>query len=136
MRYLAIDYGIKRTGLAACDESEMIATPMGVLEGQKKLVSDIAEIIEQEGIEAVLFGLPLNMDGTEGRQTRIVRKFAEKLGKVIELPIHFHDERLSSFEAGRKLSGLSLTRKKKKKLIDSVAAAKILQSFLDNKNTL
>ncbi len=79
MRYLAIDYGAKRTGLALCDAGETIATPLTTIHGQKQLIDKIAELIEAENVEAVVLGLPLNMDGSESAQTKVVRKFAERL---------------------------------------------------------
>jgi len=134
MRYLAIDLGQKRTGLAVCDEGETIACPLAVLQG-RSIVGPILEIIEKEQIDAVVLGLPLNMDGTEGAQAKLVRGFGEQIGLEINLPIYFQDERLSSFEAEKKLSGHGLTHKKKKRRLDAIAAAAILQSFLDTKHT-
>ena len=135
MRYLAIDYGQKRTGLAVCDNDETIASPLTVIQGQGQLVPHVIKIIQREQIEAVVIGLPLNMDDTEGPQAKRIRDFAEKLSKDITVPIHFHDERLSSFDAEKKLSGLGMTRQHKKKRIDAIAAAAILQAFLDHKHT-
>jgi len=134
MRYLCIDYGQKRTGLALCDGGEVIASPLVVLSSGANLIREIAGVIEREDIGAVLMGLPLNMDGTEGPIVKTVRKFADELGEHIAVPIGFHDERLSSFDAEKKLAGLELTRGKKKKHLDAVAAASILQSFLDEKH--
>jgi putative Holliday junction resolvase len=71
MRYLAIDYGTKRTGLAICDASETIASPLAVLQGQKELLNKIAEIVKTENAEAIVLGLPLNMSGTESSQTKL-----------------------------------------------------------------
>ncbi len=135
MRYLGIDYGQKRTGLAICDAGEMIASPLKVLTvAQSELVAGIADIINREKVEAVVLGLPLNMDGTAGHQVRRVQKFAVQMKEYIDIPIHFQDERLSSFDAEGKLAGTELTRKKKKKRLDAIAAASILQSFLDQKH--
>jgi putative Holliday junction resolvase len=133
MRYLAIDYGTKRTGLAICDASETIASPLTVLHGQKWLLKKIAEIIEAENVEAIVLGLPLNMTGTESSQTKLVRKFAEKLKEHISVPIHYQDERLSSFGAEEKLAPADFTRGKRKKRIDAIAAAEILEAFLEQK---
>ncbi len=135
MRYLAIDYGEKRTGLAICDAGEMIASPLAVVSGQPELIPRILAVIKSENVEAIVIGLPLNMDNTEGPQVKRVKSFAARLKEHIDIPIHFYDERLSSFEAEKKLSGVDLTRKGKKKRLDAVAAAAILQSFLDEKNT-
>jgi len=135
MRYMGIDYGQKRTGLSICDAGEMIASPLKVLTvGQGYLVAGIAEIVKRENVDAIVLGLPLNMDGTSGYQAKLVRAFAAQIKDRIDIPIHFHDERLSSFEAEGKLAGVELTRKKKKARLDAVAAAAILQSFLDEKH--
>ncbi len=130
MRYLAIDYGTKRTGLAICDSAETIASPLTVIQGQKELLKKIAEVIETENVEAVVLGLPLNMDGSESTQTKLVLKFAGQLKEHLHIPVHLQDERLSSFGAEEKLIPANYTRKKKKKRLDAVAAAEILESFL------
>lgn len=135
MRYLGIDYGQKRTGLAICDVAETIASPLKVLTvARSELFASIAEIVKGENIEAIVLGLPLNMDGTAGHQVKFVQDFARRIKEHVPLPVYFQDERLSSFEAEGKLSGTELTRKKKKARLDAVAAAAILQSFLDKKH--
>ncbi len=131
MRYLAIDYGLKRTGLAICDADETLASPLVVLTGQGGLIEKIRRIVADQAVEAIVFGLPLNMDGTEGAQAKRVRDFAAQFTQIIDLPIFFQDERLSSFDAEKKLAALGITRKKKKKHLDAIAAATILQAFLD-----
>jgi len=135
MRYLAIDHGTKRTGLAICDAGETIASPLSVIHGQKELLKKIAEIVEAENVEAVVVGLPLNMTGTESSQTKLVRKFAEQLKDRLSVPVHLQDERLSSFSAEEKLAPADFTRGKRKKRIDAVAAAEILGAFLEQKTT-
>jgi putative Holliday junction resolvase len=79
MRYLAIDYGTRRTGLAICDADEMLASPLAVIESGHTLLAKIAEIVKAEGVGAIVLGLPLNMDGSEGAQTKLVLKFADQL---------------------------------------------------------
>jgi putative Holliday junction resolvase len=133
MRYLAIDYGTKRTGLALCDQTETIASPLTVIQGKKQLLKKIADVVEKKEIEAVVLGLPLNMDGSEGDQTRLVLKFAAQLQNCLKIPVLLQDERLSSFGAEEKLSPAKYTRKKTKKRLDAVAAAEILKSFLEQK---
>ena len=133
MRYLAIDYGTKRTGLAICDSAETISSPLTVLQGQKGLPDMIAEIVETENVDAIVLGLPLNMAGTDSSQTRLTRKFAEQLKSRFSVPVHLQDERLSSFGAEEKLAPAELTRGKRKKRIDAVAAAEILEAFLEQK---
>ena len=133
MRYLAIDLGNKRTGLAICDGSETIASPLAVVEGRKELLKKIADVVKDEDIKAVVLGVPLNMDDSIGSQAKLVLEFAEQLKKYIEIPIHFQDERLSTFGATEKLADAEFTRKKKRRRLDAVAAAEILEAFLEKK---
>jgi putative Holliday junction resolvase len=135
MRYLAIDYGTKRTGLAICDAGETLASPLAVIESNQKLLTKIAEIVEAENVEAIVLGLPLNMDGTEGPQTKLVLKFADRLQAHLPIPVYLHDERLSSFAAEEKLAPANLTKGKQKKRLDAVAAAEILEAFLEQKRS-
>jgi putative Holliday junction resolvase len=135
MRYLAIDYGDKHTGLAICDPAETIASPLAVIEGQKDLIKKIADIARSENVEAIVLGLPFNMDDSQGPQAERVFRFAEQLKAHLQIPIHFQDERLTSFAANEKLAPAEFTRKKKKKRLDAVAAAEILEAFLEQKNT-
>ena len=135
MRYLAIDYGAKRTGLAICDPDETVASPLTVIEGQKDLLKKIKDVVEAENVEAIVLGLPLNMDDTVGSQAKLVFQFGEQLKKVLDIPVHFQDERLSTFGAGEKLAAAELSRKKKKKHLDAIAAAEILEAFLERKRT-
>jgi putative Holliday junction resolvase len=134
MRYLAIDYGDKRTGLAICDAEETIVSPLTVIHGQKDLLKKIADIVEAENVEAVVLGLPLNMDDSQGPQAKRVLNFADLLKACINIPIHFQDERLSTFGAEGKLAAADFTRGQKKKRIDAIAAAQILEAFLEQKH--
>jgi putative Holliday junction resolvase len=135
MRYLAIDYGDKHTGLAICDPAETIASPLTVIDGQKDLIKKIADIVKNENVEAIVIGLPLNMDDTHGFRAKLVIRFADKLKAQLHIPIHFQDERLSTFAAEEKLNFTEFTRKKKKKKrLDAIAAAEILEAFLEQKN--
>ncbi|MFC1738307.1 Holliday junction resolvase RuvX [Planctomycetota bacterium] len=134
MRYLAIDFGTKRTGLAICDPTETITSPLAVIEGQKNLLDKITEVIKAEKIQAIVLGLPLNMDDSKGPQAKIVFDFADRLRERFDIQIHFQDERLSTFSAEKKLASAEFTRKRKKKHLDAVAAAQILEDFLESKN--
>jgi putative Holliday junction resolvase len=134
MRYLAIDYGTKRTGLAICDPTETIVSPLAVIQTQKELLEKIKNIIETENVEAIVLGLPLNMDDSQGPQAELVNKFAEQLKSSLNIPVHLQDERLSSFGAEEKLASAEFTRAQKKERLDAVAAAEILQIFLEQKN--
>ena len=131
MRYLAIDYGTKRTGLAICDSDEIIVSPLAVIQGQKELLRKISEVVKAENVGAIVLGLPLNMDDSEGSQVRLVLKFADQLKEHLDLPVHLQDERLSSFSAEQKLAAADFTRGKRRKRLDAVAAAEILEVFLE-----
>jgi len=133
MRYLAIDYGTRRTGLAICDPGETIVSPLTVLQNRDLLLEKITQIVENETVEAVVIGLPLNMDGSAGPQAQLVKKFAAPLQASLNIPILFQDERLSSFGAEEKLAPANLTRGKMKERLDAVAAAEILEAFLEQK---
>jgi len=134
MRYLAIDYGTKRTGLAICDPAETIASPLAVIQGHTELLKKIADVVKAENVEAIVLGLPLNMDDSEGFQAKLVLKFAEQLKEHLHIPVHLQDERLSSFSAEEKLASAELKRGKRKKHLDAIAAAEILEAFLEQKN--
>jgi putative Holliday junction resolvase len=134
MRYLAIDYGKKRIGLAICDASEMIASPLTVIDGGKDPIKRIVEIVTQEGVGAIVVGMPLNMDDSQGSQAKVTIEFAQRLKKHIDIEILFQDERLSSFAAEEKMAPAEFSRKKKRKHLDAVAAAQILETFLENRH--
>lgn len=140
MRYLAIDLGDKRTGLACGDDLTRIATPWRVVEvpldrqgGEDLLVALAAACAEYFGPRehgAVVVGLPLNMDGTEGPRAKLCRSFAQRLGARIALPVHLHDERMTTDEAIRRLGGSGLSHAQKKARRDAIAAAATLEDFL------
>ena len=136
MKYLAVDYGNKRTGLAVCDRDETMASPLSVIHEPSRVIQAIVDVIEEVGIEGIVIGLPLNMDDSEGFQAKRVREFGRILSKKVEVPILFHDERLSSFSASEKLATMSLTWSRRKKRLDAVAAAEILEGFLEHKRDM
>ena len=135
MKYLAIDYGAKRIGLAMCDPDEIIVSPYAVVENDSRVPDRILEIVHKQQIQALVIGLPLNMDGTEGPQAALVKDFAAELTDRTDVPVHLQDERLTSFGAYHKLTPAELTRKRKKQRLDAVAAAEILKMFLEGKNS-
>lgn len=141
MRYLAIDLGDKRTGLAVGDAITRLATPVDVLEipidrraGEDLLDALARAIAEHLGPRGELVvGLPLNMDDTEGPRATLVRAFAKRVADRTRMPVHFHDERLSSVQADWTMAQSGLTHKQKKQRRDALAAASILQGFLNAK---
>jgi len=135
LRYLGIDYGLKRVGLAISSRDEKIVTPYKTLikSSKKKLLKDLKEIIEKEGVEAVVVGLPMAADGSETLTTRQVKNFVAELKKCISKPIYLMDESYSSFVATSRLKEAGISSKKIKKIIDQVAAQDILTSYLNPK---
>jgi putative Holliday junction resolvase len=140
MRTLAIDLGDRRIGLALSDEAGALATPHEVLEVESPSAAfvPIIKLIAQEEIKRVVLGLPLNMDDSLGPAAKKTIDWGRDLTIKSGVEVLFVDERLSSFEADQQLSnrrraGEKLTRGKKKKQRDAIAAASILQAFLDGK---
>lgn len=134
MRYLAIDLGEKRTGLAIGDDAVRVASPLSVIETSdaNKRLERICDAVEEHDPGAVVIGLPLNMDGSEGEAAARVRAFGELLAGRVNLPIHYADERLSSEAANDRMSQSGLTHAQKKSRRDALAAAAFLQPFLDD----
>jgi putative Holliday junction resolvase len=131
VRFLAIDLGDKRTGLAVGDDDIGIVSPLRVLErAGDALLDEIARAAREHAADALVVGLPLNMDGTEGPRAKGVRDLARRIGDRTGLPIFVHDERLSSAAADWDLAGTGLTRAGKKQRRDALAAAAILRDFL------
>jgi len=134
MRYLAIDYGSKRLGLAHCDPGETSVSPLCQLSipavGAKKVIGKLQEVIRENQIEAIVIGLPLNMDGSAGPQAQTTKSFAKLLSDSVDIPVHLQDERLSSAAADYLLDETGFTNKKRKARRDMLAACDILHEFL------
>ncbi|UZT81889.1 Holliday junction resolvase RuvX [Caproicibacterium sp. BJN0003] len=132
MKILAVDLGHARTGLAICDEGEILASPLMVLPSYNwdKLLIQVAEQVEKTGAGAVVVGLPKNMDGTEGESAQNARDFAQKLSKQISVPVHLQDERCTTMVAHTYLIDTNVRGKKRKAVVDAVAATIILQDYL------
>lgn len=134
-RILAIDWGTKRVGIAISDAGGTMAFPHSTLTNQQgSIIKQIEKIIEREGIRELVIGLPLNMDGSSGKSVELVNRFGEEL-KTLGLPIHFVDERLSSFSAERMLREIGRKPSRRKELVDRAAAAVFLQEFLDSRKS-
>ncbi len=132
MRYLAIDFGDKRTGLAAGDDETGLVSPLEVIQLPRgpALLDALIRSIERQRPDAIVIGLPLNMDGTEGPAAKATRELGEKLQERVKLPIHYQDERLTSYAADQRMARTGRTHKQKKQLRDALAAAEILRDFL------
>ena len=140
MRTLAIDLGTRRVGLALSDEGARFATPLDVLQvtSPNHAIDLILPIIQREGVQRIVVGLPLNMDDSIGPAAESTITWGRELSSRCAAELVFVDERLSSFAAeqdlnDRKRAGEKLTRKRKKEQLDAIAAAGFLQAFLDGK---
>lgn len=135
MRFLAIDPGDKRTGLAVGDDRTNIASPLEIIttSAHHELLRLIDKAIDRQGPGALVLGLPLNMDGSEGPPAKKVRELAIELEKRTGLPVHLFDERLTSYAAEAKLNQSGLTHQGKKKRRDALAAAALLEDFLSDR---
>lgn len=133
MRYLAVDLGAKRTGLAAGDDVTRLVQPVEVLQVPRgpALMDALAKAVDRHGPDAIVLGIPINMDGSEGAAAKDVRAFAADLAARTRLPVHLQDERLTSFEADARMAQSGRTHKQKKELRDALAAAAILEDWLD-----
>lgn len=134
MRALGIDLGRKRIGVAVSDRSGTIATPLTVIargRSQRDDHSVIAALVREEEAEMVVVGLPLNMDGTEGASARSARIEVERMATVVGVPVVLHDERRTTVQADRVLMDRNVGARDRRAEVDKVAAAFILQSWLD-----
>ena len=134
-RIMGVDYGDKRIGIALTDLMQIIASPLEVYQNKtlKEDIDYICKIIKDNDVEKVVFGLPLNMDGSEGDRAKITKKFASLVAQQTNAEIVFQDERLSSIEADEILIKCNVKREKRKKLIDKLSACIILESYLNKK---
>ena len=136
MRYLGLDLGTKTLGLALSDQLGMIATSYKILrhnEDYNSLIPMLKEEIEANDVKALVLGLPKNMNNSIGERGEIALKFKEKLESAFNLPVYMQDERLTTRQAENLLISNDTSRKKRKKVIDSLAATIILQSYLDRR---
>lgn len=136
MKYLGLDLGTKSLGLAISDPLGIIATSYKILrhdEDYDSLLPMLKEEIEKNHIEALVLGFPKNMNNSVGERGEIALSFKEKLEEEFQLPVYMQDERLTTRQAESLLISNDTSRKKRKKVIDSLAATIILQSYLDRK---
>ena len=136
MRYLGLDLGTRTLGLAISDATGLIATSYKIVkhnEEYDRLVEVLKDEIIDNNIGELVLGFPKNMDNTIGERGQIALQFKEKLESELDIPVHMQDERLSTVEATNLLLANDTSRKRRKEVIDSVAATIILQSYLDKK---
>lgn len=137
MRYLGLDLGTKTLGLALSDPLGMIASSYKILrhdENYDSLIPMLKEVIDENCVEVLVLGFPKNMNNSVGERGEIALAFQKKLEEAFSLPVYMQDERLTTRQAENLLISNDTSRKKRKKVIDSLAATIILQSYLDRKD--
>ena len=132
-KYLGVDYGDVRTGLAECDVSGMLASGITTIKegGMRNTAERVAKEAVARSCKKIIIGLPKNMDGTEGERATVIKAFAEILSSITDIPIDFYDERMTTMQAYRFLDGAGTFGKKRKDVIDTLSAELILQSYID-----
>lgn len=133
MKILAVDFGDARTGIAVCDRQEMLASPVGVIFERKmeKVAERTAAIAGEQEVKEIVVGHPINMNGTLGPRSELCRTFAAQLEQCSGLPVRLWDERGTTVTAARYLNTTDTRGKKRKNVIDAVAATIILESYLE-----
>lgn len=136
MRWLAIDHGTKNIGLAFSDELEILASPFEVWPNQgDATLGRIARLVKDEGVQALLVGLPRHKDGTESATAPLARAFGEALRDATGLPLLFWDEHLTSMEAERLLAQRGVKPKDRKAKLDAAAAAVMLEDLMETRRS-
>ena len=135
MRVMGLDYGDRRIGVAVSDALRWTAQGLTVVERRRDggELDQIAEIAQQNEVSEVVVGLPKNMNGTIGTRGEICIAFAEQIKQKLNLPVHLWDERLTTVAAERTLAEAEVGLKKRKQVVDKMAATLILQNYLDSK---
>ena len=133
MKIMAVDYGDARTGLACCDRTEYLASPIGVIHDRifDSVVQKVADAVEEYDVGEVVVGHPLNMNGSAGPRAKLCEKFAEDLAKLVRVPVRLWDERGTTVTAHQYLNETDTRGKKRKDVVDEVAASIILESYLN-----
>ena len=136
MRILALDHGTKRVGVAVSDELKMIAQPLEFIPAEPfaGFLSRLNELVRQKEVELIVVGLPRNMDGSHGPAALKVQDFVAALKTAVAIPIQTLDERLTSVQANRLLLEGNVRREKRKEKVDKMAAAILLQCYLDSRS--
>jgi putative Holliday junction resolvase len=130
---MGVDFGDTRTGLAISDESRFLASGIGYISvgGLVKTAEKTAELAREKGVSAIVVGLPVIMNGTEGPRADRAREFAERLCELVDVPVCMLDERMTTMAASRYLDMTNTHGKKRKQSIDTLSAQIILQNMLD-----
>ncbi len=136
MRYLGLDLGSRTLGVAISDKTGLIASSLKVIRHEEeydRLIDEVKNLVSELEVEAIVLGFPKNMNNTIGPKAELSLEFKEKLEKVLDIPVYLQDERLSTKSALDTLIKGDVSRKNRKKVVDSLAATIILQTYLDRR---
>lgn len=142
MKIMAVDFGDARTGIAMCDKSEMLASPVGVIHERNfnECIKKTAQTAAENKVDEIVVGYPKNMNGTVGERAEKCSLFAEKLGELTGIPVKLWDERCTTVSAHNYLNQTNIRGKKRKNVVDAVAAVIILEGYMafrkNNQNNL
>ncbi len=133
MKIMAVDLGDARTGLAVCDRTEFLASPIGVIHDTnlESVMQKVSIASKEYEVSEIIVGHPINMNGTLGPRAQLCEEFAENLGKLVDIPVKLWDERATTVTAHNILNMTDTRGKKRKNIVDSVAATVILESYLE-----
>ncbi len=135
MVIMSVDFGLARTGIAICDKSEFLASPVTVINEKyvPVLVQKVAALAADNKAELIVVGLPVNMDGSEGESAQNARRFADDLQKASGIEVDMMDERCTTMEAHQFLNATNTRGKKRKAVVDAVSAVIILENYLSKR---
>ena len=137
-KYLGVDYGDKRTGLAECDVSGLIASGICTVSegGMRNTAVRVVKEATSRNCKKIIIGLPKNMDGTEGERAEVIKAFSELVRELCDIEVDFYDERMTTMVAYRFLGETGTFGKKRKDAVDTLSAQIILQNYIDRERTL
>lgn len=133
MKILAVDYGDSHTGLAVCDRTETLASPIGIIHEKNfdACIEKVAHMASEYEVGEIVVGNPINMNGSRGPRSQKCELFAEKLRELVNVEVKLWDERSTTVTAHNMMNEINKRGKKRKAVIDAVAAAVILESYLN-----
>ena len=135
MRYIGLDLGTKTLGISISDETKTIASPLKTLRFSEniydEILNELEEIVKEFNVEKIVLGLPKNMNNTIGERALVTMEFQKKISGLLNIPVILQDERLSTVSAHNYLLEANVSRKKRKGVVDKMAANIILQTYLD-----
>lgn len=132
MKIMSVDFGDSRTGIAICDKTELLASPIGVIEEKdfEKCIEKVGNAAKEHKAEEIVVGYPKNMNGTIGERAEKCELFSKKLAEIVDVPVKLWDERNTTVSAHYYLNQTNTRGKKRKAVVDAVAATIILESYL------